>query len=77
MTGWATLPSNSYIDFGFVRRWGSISSVWQTISANFSSIKPYPVAQVSTNVIALILFPSIYCTVKGLSQNKSFGMEGD
>ncbi len=77
MTGWAALSSNPCIGFSFIRRWGSISNVWQTISANFSSIKPYLVAQVSTNVIELILFPSIHYILKGLLQNMFFGMNDE
>ncbi len=42
---------------------------------NSSSIKPYPPAQVSAKAVALILFPGVYCIVKGLSQKRSFDMK--
>lgn len=60
MTGQEALLSNSCVSFGFIRRWSRIARVWQTIVANFLSIKSYQVAQTSTNIIVLILLFSIY-----------------
>lgn len=71
MTSWAALPSNLYISFGFVKHWGFISSICQTISTSFLSIKLYLVAKLSINAIALILISKIYCIVKKLLQNLS------
>ncbi len=73
----ATLPSNLCICLGLIRHCGSISKIWQTVFANFLSIKPYSLAQVSAKVVALILFPSVHYIVKGLSQKRSFGMKDE
>ncbi len=75
--GLTALPSNPYICLGLIRRYGSISRIWQTIFANSSSIKPYPVAQVSAKIVALILFPSVHYIIKGLSQKRSFGIKDE
>ncbi len=75
--GLVALPSNPYIFLGLIRHCGLISRTWQIVSANSSSIKPYPMAQVSAKVIALILFPSVYCIVKKLSQKRFFGIKDE
>ena len=73
----AALPSNPCIYFGLIKRCGSISRTWQTVFANSSSIKPYPVAQVLAKIVALILFLSVHYIMKQLLQKRFFDMEDE
>ena len=73
----AALSSNLYIYWGLIMYCDLISRLWQTVSTNSLLIKPYLVAQVSTKVIALILFSSVYCIVKKLLQKRFFSIKNE
>lgn len=77
VTGLANQLSNPCISFDFVKRWDCTYGILHTFSANFSSTKQNLIAQISTKVVALILFPSVHKIVKGLLQNKSSGMNDE
>lgn len=69
--------SNLCICLGFIRYYGSISRIWQAVSANFLLIKSYSVAQISAKVVASILFPSIHYIIKKLPQKRFYGMKDE
>ena len=65
----------SYIYFGLIRYYSSISKTWHIFSANFSLIKPYPIVQELTNIVAIILFFSIHYILNKVSQKRFFGIK--